>query len=377
MRVQRRLSGFALGVLLLVGCGSEEAPSSISGPTPVTVERLVSEAIEIRIEATGQLVAKERAEVAAEVAGQITEIKVEEGSAVEEDEMILTVDPERRRLERDSARALRDEARAAVRERERDFKRRTELFGRNVTSQTQLDQAETDLTLAKSRLLASEAQLGVAERAVRDATVRAPFEGLIAQRHVSRGEYVTAGQKLFELVSLNPIEVEFQLTEADSGRVALGQQVVVRVASHPNDVFHGVVTVIAPVIDEKSRTLRVKAQIDNTDARLRPGLFARIDLGLDTRENVVLVPEEAVLQRADGAVVFLARADGHVERVLIETGVIRDGKVEVTRGLSAGDHIVTRGHFRLADGQPVTPRTADGELVGAAGSAADVSGSPN
>jgi len=365
------------GVTLLPGCGSEEAETTESRPTPVTVERLIAEAIEVRIEATGQLTAKERADIAAEVSGQITEVMVEEGGAVDEGDLVLTTDPERRRLERASAVALRDEALAAVREREREFNRRKELFGRNVTSQTQLDQAETELSLARSRLVAAEAQLGVAERAVRDANVRAPFAGLIAQRFVSRGEYVSAGQKLFELVSLDPIEVEFRLTEADSGRVEIGQNVEVQVASHPDETFHGVVTVIAPVIDEKSRTLRVKAQIENADARLKPGLFAHVDLGLDKRENVVMVSEESVLQRADGAVVFRALPNGRVERVTIETGLVRDGKVEVTAGLAAGDHIVTRGHFRLADGQLVTPRTADGELVGAAGSASDVSERPN
>jgi membrane fusion protein (multidrug efflux system) len=361
----------------LTACSEDDETAASAGPTPVTVVRLSAEAIEIRIEATGQLVAKERAEVAAEVSGQITEVAVEEGGAVKEGELILTTDPERRRLERASAVAVRDEARAAVRESERDFNRRKELHERNVASQTQLDQSETELTLAKSRLNAAEAQLGVADRAVRDATVRAPFSGLIAARFVSRGEYVTAGQKLFELVSLDPIEVEFRLTEADSGRVALDQKVEVRVASNPNDVFYGEVTVIAPVIDEKSRTLRVKAQIENSDGRLRPGLFARIDLGLDTRENAVLVPEEAILQRADGSVVFRATPDGRVERVVIETGVVRDGRVEVTRGLAAGDHIVTRGQFRLTDGQVVSSRTAEGDLVGSTATPPPVSGSPN
>jgi membrane fusion protein (multidrug efflux system) len=381
MNLRRRSPAVVLlgvaAAALLTACSKDDETAAAAGPTPVTVVRVSAEAIEIRIEATGPLVAKERAEVAAEVSGQITEVAVEEGGAVKEGELILTTDPERRRLERASAVAVRDEARAAVRESERDFNRRKELHERNVASQTQLDQSETELTLAKSRLNAAEAQLGVADRAVRDATVRAPFSGLIAARFVSRGEYVTAGQKLFELVSLDPIEVEFRLTEADSGRVALDQKVEVRVASNPNDVFYGEVTVIAPVIDEKSRTLRVKAQIENSDARLRPGLFARIDLGLDTRENAVLVPEEAILQRADGSVVFRATPDGRVERVVIETGVVRNGRVEATRGLAAGDHIVTRGQFRLTDGQLVSSRTAEGDLVGSTAAPPPVSGSPN
>jgi len=376
MKLRNAAAGFAC-LLLVLGCGEEEVAETKQEATPVTVERVVAEAIEVRIEATGQLIARDRAEAAAEVAGQITEMNVDEGTAVEAGDVVMTIDPERRRLELNSARAMMDEARAAVRESERDFRRRKELFGRNVASQTQLDQAETELTLAKSRLMGAQAQLDVAERALEDATVRAPFAGLIAHRYVSRGEYVTAGTKLYELVSLNPIEVEFYLTEADSARVEMGQRVAVRVAPYPDEVFHGVVSAIAPVIDEKSRTLRVKAQIDNEEVRLRPGLFARIDLGLDTRENVVMVPEQAVLQRADGAVVFRATPDGRVERVVVETGITREGRIEIVSGIAAGDHIVIRGNFRLADGQPVTPRTADGELVGALDAGPDVSGSPN
>ena len=91
----------------------------------------------------------------------------------------------------------------------------------------------------------------------------------------------------------------------------------------------------------------------------------------------MLVPRAAAADEADGAVVFRALADGRVERVSVETGLVRDGKVEITQGISAGDHIVTRGQFRLADGQPVSPRTADGKLVGAAGSASDVAEKPN
>jgi len=373
----RTIAGAVACLGLLLGCGSDEVEETKVEATPVTVERVVAEAIEIRIEATGQLIARDRAEVAAEVAGQITEMNVDEGSAVAAGDVVMTIDPERRRLELNSARALVDEAQAAVREGERDFARRTELFGRNVASQTQLDQSETELTLAQSRLMAAKAQLGVAERALEDATVRAPFAGMIAQRFVSRGEYVSAGTKLYELVALDPIEVEFRLTEADSGRVEMGQRVAVRVAPHPDEVFRGEVIAIAPVIDEASRTLRVKAQIENHDTRLRPGLFARVDLGLDTRANVVMVPEQAVLQRADGAVIFRARPDGHVDRVVVETGITRDGRIEVVDGISAGDHVVTRGNFRLADGQAVSPRTADGELVGALERGPDVSGSPN
>ncbi len=347
---------------LLAACGGE---GEEQGPqaTPVTLSPVVAMEIEERIEATGQLVARDHAQIAAEVAGRITLILVEEGASVRAGEPVLAIDPERRNLERDSARARVDEARAQLREQERAYERVVELRERGVASETQREQAETQQKLAGSRLAAAEAELGVLERALRDANVSAPFDGLVAERFVSRGEYVTPGQKLFELVALDPIEVEFHLPEVDSGRVATGQIVDVRVAPFPDESFDGEVSVVSPTIDPRSRTLRVKAQLPNPGGQLRPGLFARIDLGVALRPNVPMVLEEAILRRAEGSIVFRAVDGNRVERVAVETGVHQAGYVEVLRGLAAGDLVVSRGGDRLAAGQTILPRNPDGTLV--------------
>jgi membrane fusion protein (multidrug efflux system) len=200
----------------------------------------------------------------------------------------------------------------------------------------------------------------VAERALRDANVRAPFSGWIARRDVSRGEYVRPGQPLFELVALDPIEVEFSVAERDSARVAVGQRVLVTVAPYPEERFEGRVTVISPTLDPKTRTLGVKAQIANGDGRLRPGLFARADLGIARREGALMVPEEAVLQRADGEVIFVVTPEDTARRVVVETGLQRDGKIEIVKGVAAQDQVVVRGHAVLADGVPVTRRALEG-----------------
>ena len=365
----RRLLPIALacGALMLVvwlaACGGE--PESEGGlGQPVTLGPVLAMDIVDRIEATGQLLAKEHAKIAAEVGGRITEVLIDEGARVETGAEVLAIDPERRGLERDSARARADEARESLREQEREHRRMRDLRASKVASQTRLDQAETDLKLAKSRLLAAEAQLGVVERALRDATVTAPFSGLIARRTVSRGEFVAPGQELFELVALDPIEVEFHVNEVDSGRVAMGQTVGVRVSPFPDETFGATVTFVSPTIDTRTRTLRVKAQLENREGRLRPGLFARVDLGISSREGVLMVLEEAILQRADGAVVFRANGENRVERVVIETGVYHEGYVEVVKGLASGDIIVSRGQARLVEGQLVVPRNPDGTLAG-------------
>jgi membrane fusion protein (multidrug efflux system) len=316
-----------------------------------------------QIDATGELLAKNRAEIAAQVAGQITEIVVDEGDAVEANAIVIEIDPERRNLDVANARAVVAEAEVAVTEKRRELKRSKTLHGRQVASKQQLEQRQSALATARSRLLAAQAQLGGAERALRDASVTAPFAGMIARRTVSRGEYVQPGQPLFELVSLDPIEVEFHVSERDSSRVRVGLPVDLRVAPYPDETFQATVTIVSPTIDPRTRTLRAKALLPNPDHRLRPGLFARVDLGVDSRTGVPMVPEEAVLQRADGAVAFRVVRGDRVERRVIEIGLIRDGWIEVRSGLAAGDVVVQRGHADLIDGSVVAARNSDGTPV--------------
>lgn len=356
-----RTIGSGLGVLLLLqGCGDGSAPATPVRLPPVAVELVRVETLQERIEAMGELKAPEHAQIAAEVPGRITAIRAAEGARVERGTVLLEIDPERWQLELASARARLDEARAGLSEQQREATRIRTLHERKVASDARLDQAETALRLARSRLDAAQAAFGVAERSLGESSVKAPFEGIVARRLVSRGEFVNTATPLFELVALDPIEVEFHLPEADSSRAALGQPVELTVDPYPGEVFQAQVSFVSPTIDPRTRTLRVKAQLANPEGRLRPGLFARADLGVAERGGVRLVPEEAVLQRADGAVAFRLVEGDRVERVRVETGVHRNGWVEIRSGLGASDRVIVRGHADLSDGMRVAVQ--EGEL---------------
>ncbi|MFP6563381.1 MAG: efflux RND transporter periplasmic adaptor subunit [Myxococcota bacterium] len=344
---------------LLVGCQERKAEVEIR-PTPVMTVAVRAIDLTDHILATGQLVAKAEAEVSAQVSGQVTAVAVEEGSAVLPEAVVLQIDPERRGLELASQEARVAQARARLGEAERSLGRIQKLHTRNAVSKAQLDEVETELRFARAGLEAAAAQLGLAARALADATVQAPFAGWIARRYVNVGEYVGEGQKLFDLVALDPIEVEFHLPEADSSRVHVGVPVKVSVAPYPSERFDAVVTVVSPTIDPRTRTLRVKATIDNSDGRLRPGLFARTDLGVAQRTGVLMVPEDAVLQRADGSVLFVMDGDDRVRRLRIETGIYHEGLVEIQADVAVGDFVVVRGQGELIHGSSVSLRNADG-----------------
>jgi len=353
-------ASLALWTALAAGCGGEQAAPSVTAP-PVMVREVETHRIEDRIEATGQLLAPSQAAVAAQVGGQVTRVVRNEGDEVAKGELVIEIDPERRHLEAASARGALAQAEAQAAEAERELGRVEKLHARGVAADAKLDQARTALRSARASCDSLQAQLGMAERSLRDANVTAPFAGLVSRRWVFEGESVAPGQKLFDLVALDPIEVEFHLPERDSSRVAVGAPVAVRVAPFPAEVFEAEVTVVSPTIDPSTRTLRVKAELANPEGRLRPGLFARADLGVAVRENVAMIPEEAVLQRADGPVAFRLVGKDRVERRSLELGVIRDGRIEVRAGLAPGDRVVVRGQSDLVDGAAVSVRDVAGQ----------------
>jgi len=352
--------GCALAALLLfAACSGDKKSHELAAPA-VSLGDATTLDLDDRIEATGELVSPNHAVIAAEVGGRITALFIDEGKPAEAGARVIEIDPERRELELRAARAGNAEAQAAMIDQQRAAERVDLLFKSNVASKAQLDTAQTQLSLARSRADGAAARMGEAERARRDAEVKAPFAGLIAQRFVSVGEFVQPGSKLFELVALDPVEVEFRIAEVDSSRAQPGQVVDVRVAPFPDEVFKATVTLVSPTIDPATRTLRVKGTLPNPEGKLRPGLFARADLGVSHREAVLMIPGEAILERSDGKVVFRLVNGDHVERRVVKTGVYKGGKVEIVEGLAAGDRVVTRGHTALVDGAVVAVRNPDG-----------------
>jgi len=246
MRIHRLRSALVLLptaalCLVLSACSASESAVSPESLLPlVATEVVVALDLEDRIIATGELQARNHAEISAEVDGRVTELLVQEGAPVATGDAILLLDPARRQLELDAARARVGESWATREEAGREVKRLRKLREQNIASIAALERAETAERLARSRYSGARAELGVAERALAEASVKAPFDGLVVERKVSLGEYVQKGNPLVEVVSLNPIEVVFNVAEIDSGRVHAGQSVDVSVhrgraqRSHPH-----------------------------------------------------------------------------------------------------------------------------------------------
>ncbi len=175
------------------------------------------------------------------------------------------------------------------------------------------------------------------------------LDGVVGLRSVGVGDYVSVGKTLITLTNIDPIKVDFRVPEVYLARVKVGQPIQVRVDAVPDRDFAGTIFAIDPVVDVNGRAIRLRAAIPNADLVLKPGLFARISITVDQRENAIVVPEMAVVPDGVGKMVYIVE-NGKAKRVPVELGKRLPGKVEIVKGLTPQMQLVTAGQIRLRDG---------------------------
>jgi membrane fusion protein (multidrug efflux system) len=313
------------------------------GPVPVEAQPVRVGPAETTIDAVGTLVSNESVVVQPEVAGRVTAINFAEGVTVPKGTVLVELDSSIERAELAQAEAQRSLART-------NFERAKELRRNNAGTQRALDEAEAALRTADAAIDLAQARLDKRK-------LLAPFEARAGLRHVSPGEFVTAGTEIVNLEQINPLKVDFRVPELFLPAVAEGQRIVVAIDAFPDQPFTGVVKALDPLIDRTGRALVVRAEIKNEALKLRPGLFARVRLTLAERQNAVFVPEQAVQPQGDRQFVFKLVDAGDGKQVAkltqVELGSRRKGEAEVRDGLAAGDVIVTAGLLKIRDGVPV------------------------
>ena len=346
-----------IAVLALAGGGAwwlwleregEVAPAAAAQdappPTPVEAAEVEVGTVTEEVTVAGTLRSDESVDISVEIPGLISAIHFAEGEPVEAGTLLF-------KLEDSIYRAELAEAEARLALSEANYERAVELLERRVGTARARDEAVAELETARAAVGLARARLDKTE-------IQAPFAGILGLRTVSVGEYVTPGRALVNLESIQPIKVDFRISERYLQRLAPGQAVEIAVESLPGERFEGEVTAIDPEIDPESRSVAVRAQVPNEEQRLRPGQFSRVNVVIDRREDAILVPEQALVPRGADNFVFKV-ADGQASIVQVQVGQRRDGRAEIVSGLAPGDVVVSAGHQKIRDGAPVEPIAAD------------------
>lgn len=341
-----------LPLVVLVAACNKAAPESNTAaaggnavpPMPVEVAVARTDTVVDAILATGQIEAIQSIEIRPEIEGRLAAILVREGSEVVTGAPLFKVDDGELKAEVARAAADRDLARQAL-------ERTRGLMGQNASSQADLERAEAT---ARS----TQAQYELLSLRLARTTVRAPFPGVVGQRFVSLGDYVTTSTRLAALQTVHPQRAVFQVPERYADRLKLRQTVVFRVAALPGREFTGAVDFVDPVVQQPGRTIMVKAEVPNAKRELQAGMFIEARLATDVRPSAIVIPEDAVLPLQGLNFVWVAK-DGKATRRQIELGVRTPGWVEARKGVDGGDMVVVGGQERLSEGAPVAPKVVE------------------
>ena len=333
----------ALIATVLAACASAESNNGASegdGPRglPVEVAAARTDTVVDAIVATGGIEAMQSIQLRPEVEGRLVGILVREGSEVGRGTPLFKIDDAELKAQVARLEAERDLAQQAL-------ERTRRLIEQNASAEADLEQAEAN---ARS----TQAQLELMQVRLDRTLVRAPFRGLIGERSVSVGDYVSTSTRLVSLQTVDPQRAVFSVPERYAQRLEEGQRVTFRVAALPNTEFTGVVDFVDPVVELPARTIRVKAEVQNPDRLLRPGMFIEARLATDVRPDAVIIPEDAILPLAGETLVYVV-TEGTAQRRPVELGVRLPGFVEIKNGVEPGEQVVVGGLERLSDGAPV------------------------
>lgn len=305
MRVQKLGSMvITLALVAAMGCSPKEQPAAAaSADLPADVARFEAAAkaaqesvakdaeaggmeaqavaIEEKVVVTGEFESPEVSNVAVAITGRVARVEVDKGDRVRQGQTLLVLETQYLELDARRARAEVARARAMYDEAKRELARKEQLREKDSVPQATLDRSRASYEQAEAVLESAKATLGTAQQRMHDSVLRAPFDGVVIERKTAAGERLSERQDVaFLLARTTPLLLRFDVPERYVAAVKVGQRVRASADPYPGETFEGQVSVIGQTIDSKSRTFFVEAKFPNKDAKLRPGLFARVELDL-------------------------------------------------------------------------------------------------
>jgi membrane fusion protein (multidrug efflux system) len=334
----RSFGGSGAGAEGSAGAGG---PPGGMPPMPVDVDTARRGRVTDNVRATGRIEAVNAIELRPDEQGRITAILFREGQYVERGTPLVHIDDEMLK------------AQAARAEAERDLAK--QKLSRAERLRTDNANAPADYEDAAAGARAAEATLAALQLQIQRSTVRAPFSGVVGQRYVSLGDYVTTSSRLLALQTTDPQRAVIEIPERHASDLRIGQSVEFTVAAKPGRTFRAIVDFVDPTVQAEGRTILVKGRAPNPGGVLKAGMFIEARLATGVRAGAIVVPEDAI-QPLRTANVLWAVVDGKAARRTVILGARTAGMVEVLSGVNAGEMVVVGGLERMNEGMPVAPR---------------------
>ncbi|MDV6316801.1 efflux RND transporter periplasmic adaptor subunit [Idiomarina sp. HP20-50] len=306
---------------------------------PVAIQTAQISEFRDTIEALGTAMADETVRITAQTQDVVEKIYFESGDLVEEGQLLAELN-----ARKEVARV--QQIKFSLEEAKRQLERLEKLRRGNAASQQQFDEQQV-------RVNGLQADLEVAEATLREMKIYAPFTGRVGIRQISAGALVSPGDVFTTLDDIKPIKVDFSVPERYFASIAVDQEVITRSRAYPGELFVGRISSIDSRIDPVTRSVQVRAKIDNNDERLRPGMLLQITL-LRSIDDALLLPEKALIPIQNRQYVYVLTPDNRARQKEVTIGRRKPGIVEITDGIKPGEKVIIEGIVRLRDGVPVS-----------------------
>jgi len=344
---------FVAGLYAFTAQKKRQAAEEWQSPgVPVKVIEMMPTDLDEVIEATGVIQAHQEVTVYPEVSAKVLRIEADLGDSVEADVPLVVLDDELMRLRVRQIRAQITKLTAMCDDAEKNRKRKEKLFRRKTVSESDLDQAILADQTNRGLLEEAEAQLAMTLYDLRHATVRSPIAGNVTDRFLEVGSLASPQTAVAKIVNIDKIKVEVGLIDEEVKRVRLGQEVVLTVDVFPGQEFVGHVTAVGSQADATTLTFPARVEWDNMDARLLPGMIARLSIKVEHHSGVLVVPRE-IIRDEGGLLVAFVVVDAIAKKRFLTLGPRKKENVIVSSGLEPGEKVVCVGHEILDDGLKV------------------------
>lgn len=322
---------------------ANEAKLVKKGPTgPLIADAIIAKPVMLtnNLWIPGELLAAESIEITAETAGRVLKTYFEDGKNVKKGDLLIKLDDENLRAQLNKAKILLQEAKL-IEDRQRA------LFQKEIISAEEFERATTSSASLQADVDLIQAQLLKTE-------IRAPFSGVLSFRLVSEGSFVQIGQKITQLIDRSSLRLAYAVPEKYAAKVRPGTNARFTTETS-SDTFAAIVYAFEPLIDQQTRSIVVRAMINNPSRFLIAGAYAKVMFALETFDAAISVPTEAVVPDMNGKKVFTVK-NGVVEPKMVETGIRLNNKIQITNGINTGDTVLISGILQARPGAAVNPK---------------------
>ena len=312
------------------------------GPAPIQIMVVTNQRMEEKILSTGTIIANEEVEIRSEIAGRVTSINFREGDYVKKGTVLIRINDAD--LQAQLQKLQYQKKLAEVNE-----ERQKRLLEKEAISQRDYDISLTNLNSINADIENLQAQIA-------KTVIKAPFDGSVGLRYISEGSYANNATRIATLTNVNPAKIDFSVPAKYANIVRKGTSITFSTEGG-DEKYRGTVYAVEPKIDPSTRTLTLRATSPNGSRKLVPGSFARVEIILSAKANAIVVPTEAVIPNLKGHSVFVVR-NNKAESVLVEIGTRNDKTIEIIKGLSVGDTLITSGILQVKPGGDVDIKAA-------------------